>query len=155
MSYVSDIINSMTTTGIAEIMTLPICTLKTNYQNTNQLPMSTVAKNIYNNGGIMAFYRASPAAIGSQIFSTSSKYFLYRFLENKQYPYTNKVFNGMIAGLISSLMTHPIDSIKIHLQMNSSFIEAVKKNGPMLFYRGYSKSFTKTLVSSSLFFPYL
>lgn len=153
MSNQTNIINSAIATGIAEIMTLPICTIKTNYQNTNSISMLQTMKHIYNQGGIQAFYRASPAAIMSQIFSTSSKYFLYRWFENQNILYSNKVFNGLMSGIISSLLTHPIDTIKIHLQMNASFKNEFKIHGPKLLYRGYSKTFGKTAISSCLFFP--
>ncbi|AGF84956.1 carrier protein [Moumouvirus goulette] len=152
MSCSRDFVNSAIATGFAEIMTLPICTFKTNYQN-GSTTMNQCLQNIYKNGGIKAFYRASLPAITSQIFSTSSKYFLYRYFEVCDFTYSNKILNGICAGVLTSLMTHPIDTIKIHLQMNTSFTKELKIHGPKIFYRGYSKSFGKTIVSSSLFFP--
>ena len=98
--------------------------------------------------GIKSFYKASFPAIFSQIFSTSSKYVLYRYIDNNQFT-TNKFLNGMIAGITSSLFTHPMDIVKIHMQMNKKFIPELKKIGPTIFYRGYSKSFTKIMLSSS------
>nr|QZX42720.1 mitochondrial carrier [Mimivirus sp.] len=153
MSNQNNIINSAIATGIAEIMTLPICTIKTNYQNTNSTSMYQTIKHIYNQGGIQAFYRASPAAIMSQIFSTSSKYFLYKWFEKQNIPYSNKILNGLMSGIISSLLTHPIDTIKIHLQMNANLKNEFKIHGPKLLYRGYSKTFGKAAIGSCLFFP--
>lgn len=83
--------------------------------------MVQTAKEIYRQNGLKTFYRASFPAITSQMFSTSSKFVFYRKLEDLQLPYTNKVTNGIIGGVASSLVTHPIDAIKIHLQMNKSF----------------------------------
>ncbi|BCS82713.1 mitochondrial carrier-like protein [Cotonvirus japonicus] len=153
MTHKSNIINSAIATGIAEIATLPICTIKTNYQNTNSISIYQTIKSLYINGGIKSFYRASPAAISSQIFSTSSKYFLYKYFESKNFKHSNKVLNGIMAGILTSLITHPIDTIKIHLQMNSSFKHQFKIDGLKLFYKGYSKTFGKTFISSCLFLP--
>lgn len=139
-------------TGISEIVTLPLCTIKTNFQNTNSISIISTIKDIYLREGIKSFYKASFPAIFSQIFSTSSKYVLYRYIDNNQFT-TNKFFNGMTAGLISSLFTHPMDIVKIHMQMNKKFIPEFKKEGLTIFYRGYSKSFAKIMLSSSLYFP--
>ena len=141
----NNIINSMIATTIAELITLPICTIKTNHQNNiniskthtdviihncsevkalirifqyknTSIPIFYTIKNIYNNGGIKAFYKASFPAITSQVFSTSSKYFLYRYLDDINYQYSNKILNGMISGIIKSFFTHPIDFLKIYWQ---------------------------------------
>ena len=152
MSY-EHVRNSVIGTTIAEIATLPICTLKTNYQNTNSNSITATAKSMYKTNGIKSFYVASVPAILSQVFSTSTKYTLYKFLENKNYQYTNKITNGIFSGIVSSLMTHPIDSIKIHTQMRTPFLPELRKHGMYLFYRGYSKTFSKVVVGSALFFP--
>lgn len=145
-----NIISSSTATGIAELATLPICTIKTNFQNIQDMrykpSIINVTKDIYKRGGIKAFYAASYPAIIGQIFSTTSKYTLYRYLNtNPDYPIKNKFLNGFTAGVISSIFTHPMDVIKVHLQMN-------KKLDSFL-YRGYSKTFTKIAISSTIFFP--
>lgn len=148
-----DIINSAISTAIAEIATLPICTIKTNYQNTNSTSITQTVKDLHKKGGISAFYRASPASISSQVFSTSSKYFLYRYFERQNFKYSNKFFNGVASGILSSLITHPIDFIRIHMQMGKPIIPEIKTHGPGVFYRGYSKTFGKVFVGSAMFFP--
>lgn len=139
--------------SLAEIATIPICTTKTCYQNTNSNSITNTIKIMYNNGGLKSFYRASYPAIGSQVFSTTSKYFLYKYLENTNYPYSNKFLNGLISGLSVSLVTHPIDFIKIHWQMNTSIIKTFKEKGYGSIYNGYSKNLLKTTIGSLLFFP--
>lgn len=145
--------NSAIATGIAEVLTLPICTIKTNYQNSSSTSIKCTTQSIYNKSGIKGFYKASFPAISSQIFSTTTKYVFYQWLNDQNYKYNNKVTNGIAAGIMSSLMTHPIDMIKIYRQMNTNFKPEIKKYGPMVFYRGYSKTFGKILLSSALFFP--
>ena len=149
-------INSCIATGIAEIATLPICTLKTNYQNgclhnTKIIPM---AKELYATGGIKAFYRASFPAMSAQMFSTSTKYTLYTYLQQKN---DNKFVNGIASGITSSIFTHPLDVIRVHKQMNKSLSATLYQDVSFMkyktFYKGYSKTFSKIALSSALFFP--
>lgn len=145
-----NIIASGSATAIAEFATLPICTIKTNFQNIIDMKrkpsIQEVVKNIYTRGGIKAFYAASYPAIGGQIFSTCSKYTLYRYFNsNPDYPVKNRFLNGLTAGVVSSMVTHPLDVFKVHLQMGKKFDGKI--------YRGYSKTFLKIAISSSIFFP--
>jgi len=150
----SNIYGSLTATALAEIATLPICTLKTNYQNTNSTSIVKTAQTVYRMRGIRGFYAASIPAIMGQMFSTSSKYVLYRWLDtNPDYPVKNRFVNGITAGITSSLLTHPMDVVKVHLQMKEPVLSQIRVNGLGLFYRGYSKTFSKIVVASSLFFP--
>jgi hypothetical protein len=59
----------------------------------------------------------------------------------------------MFSGIASSVITHPFDAIKIHLQMGTSFVPEIRRHGYLIMYRGYSKTFSKVCVGSSLFFP--
>jgi hypothetical protein len=150
---IKNTISAASATAVAEFLTLPICTIKTNYQNTMDLkqkvPMGVVVRDIYNRGGVRAFYKASFPAILGQMFSTTSKYVLYRYLDTSpDYPIKNKFLNGMTAGFISSLATHPLDVARVHLQMAKTMPSL-----GLLYYRGYSKTITKIAISSSLFFP--
>jgi hypothetical protein len=147
-----NIIYSSSATAVAEFMTLPICTIKTNFQNIHDMRVKpsifSVIKDIYSRGGIKPFYAASFPAIGGQIFSTTSKYTLYRYFDsNPDYFIKNKFLNGLTAGVISSIFTHPMDVIKVHMQMGN------KLGSFQHLYRGYSKTFMKIAISSSIFFP--
>jgi len=145
---------SLTATAIAEIITLPICTLKTNLQNSNQTSIKKLSLDIYKKHGLKFFYNASFPAIMGQMISTSSKYTIYKFLTtNEKNPIKNKFVNGMIGGIGSSLITHPLDVVKIHMQMKYNFMNILRNEGLKIFYRGYSKTFTKITISSSCFFP--
>lgn len=152
MDY-NNLVNSALGSAVAEIITLPVCTLKTNYQNTSSTSIISTAKEMYKSRGLRSFYQASFPAIFSQMISTSSKWVIYRHLEDQHYQYSNSIFNGVISGISSSLVTHPIDTIKIHLQMRKPFVPELKTHGIRLFYRGYSKSFSKVCVGSACFFP--
>jgi hypothetical protein len=143
-------------TIIAEFATLPICTIKTNYQNTNSNSIINTTKELYQTNGFKSFYQAFIPAMCSQMISTSSKFVFYKYLEDKKLVknFTGyKFINGAIAGLTSTILTHPLDNIKIHHQMNKSIVSEIKSSGIKVLYRGYSKTISKIIVSSSLFFP--
>ncbi len=143
------LLNSALATSVAEIATLPICTVKTNYQNHNFSTVSETVRHIYQTQGLKGFLNASLPAVGAQVISTSSKFFLYRNLQSYNNSDKNpwiRFLNGASSGILSSLITHPMDVVRVHIQMNSK----IPWNKP---YRGYSKTFGKVVVSSSLFFP--
>jgi hypothetical protein len=143
--------------GVAELVTLPICTLKSNYQNTNSdsaiktfKHMVDIARKEYNGNYFKVFYKASIPAVSAQVFSTTSKLALYRKFDEYS-PY--KIANGAAAGFLVSLITHPIDRIKIHLQMIST--QTIPNNSHIWanIYKGYSKTFTKTIIGGMMYFP--
>lgn len=139
-------------TLIAEIVTLPICTIRTNYIN-NKLksPISTI-KNIYSNRGIYGFYQASLPALSGQVISTSCKYFTYhrykKITENLSIDNTlGSIISGSLGGITVSFITHPIDVIKVNKQMGTRNYSI--KN----FYRGFTPTLCKAGFSGALFFP--
>lgn len=142
-------------TLVAEVCTLPICTIKTNFQNGTYTSIAATAQAILRRDGLRGFYKASLPATLAQVLSTTSKYTLYQKLESVTHntPYYNRFLNGLTAGVISSLMTHPLDIIKVHMQMNTRFLPVLQTVGPKVIYRGYSKTLGKICVSSLLFFP--
>lgn len=145
---------AITGTFVAEIATLPICTIKTNYQNTESKSIANTAQTMYRKFGLKVFYQASFPAVGAQILSTTSKYTLYKYLNNKsENKWSNKFINGITSGVITSLATHPLDVVRTHMQMNTKIVPEIKKIGPTIFYRGYSKTFSKIAVASALYFP--
>lgn len=149
--------NSVIAATCAELITLPICALKTNYQNTASNSIISTFIKIKQTSGIKGFYNASLPAISSQAFSTSIKYCIYKRLIKEfsdESPGLDKRFLcGTTSGLISTIFTHPIDVIKIHMQMRKSFITELKKEGLFLFGRGYSKTLSKILIASTLYLP--
>ena len=153
MSHVKrDLIASMTATTVAEVATTPICTLKTVFQNSrsNQTIQQTL-RGIYGRGGLTAFYKASPAAVTSQVLSTGMKYSLYRYLQ-RDFGY-NSFLCGFISGIAATVFTHPIDSVRVYLQMGGNVGNEFKQRPLSFMYRGYSRSFLKSGVGSSCFYP--
>lgn len=145
---IDNIVASAVSTCIAEIVTMPICTIKTNYQNTN-ISVYDVIKKI-SKKGIWYYYKPSLWALMSQVVSTTSKYTFYEKIKTHL---NNKYLSGTISGVLSSIFTHPLDVIKIHNQMCKNVIPSYRKEGLCFLYRGYSKTFIKSAIGSTFFFP--
>ena len=161
-------------TFIAEIITLPICTIKTVYQNNLTFTVKDTINHIYKQNGYKGFIHAFGPSIFSQILSTSSKYTIYEYIKTirstEKNDITNNSLNGMISGILGSIITHPIDVWKNYKQRNQNYIKFIKRNlirhnlikpnliKPNLiklnffafikntFYVGYSGSFGKNII---------
>jgi hypothetical protein len=151
-------------TGIAELITLPLCTIKTVHVNTsksvidNSLMLDTnlkqkvrnTAKYIYRERGIRGFYSAAIPALCNQVLTSTLKYSCYRYLCDNYKSLTNTYIGksalSFIAGVSTSLITHPIELIRIQRQMNQKWT-------PSILYRGYSAGLSKTFVGSITFYP--
>lgn len=167
--------NSLISTFIAEMATLPICTVKTIYQTQTVGQFKTIfdtAKSIYKSNGISGFYVGSIPAVASQMFSTSAKYTMYKYICNNYNG--NKYMNTIIGCVFISLGTHPLDCIKTNMQKTTGntryntatglikknihifreyVMPKIKTDGYRFLYGGYSKTLTKVFISAPLFFP--
>ena len=142
----------MLATAVAEVATLPICTLKTKYQNNHAgESVRAVARSMYAHGGIRSFYAASLPSIGAQVLSTSSKWTLYSYLHHEKK--LNSPVSGLLSGVLSSLATHPMDFVRVHWQMQKPIATELRTHGFRVLYRGYTKSFSKIALGSVMFFP--
>jgi len=164
------IISSIIGTTCAEVLTLPICTVKTIYQTQTQAQTNNKVKplqivsNLYQTQGIKGFFQASGPAIVSQVLSTSSKYYLYHIIKDLRQTepddFISNSINGALGGLGGSVLSHPFDVWKNHIQRSASLpfkerldlvrnpIQSIK-----ILYSGYSGSIIKNLVLYSLLFP--
>ncbi len=161
-SFISSAIGSF----VAEIVTLPICTIKTVYQNDIKLNIKTTIENIYKNNGFYGFYQAATPAIISQVASTSIKFGFYEKIKNyrktEKEDLLNNSINGMLGGLLGSIITHPIDVWKNYNQRGVSYFNFIKdylkKNSlkdihKNVFYVGYTGSIGKNIALYSSLFP--
>jgi hypothetical protein len=143
---------SIVATFTAEILTVPFCTLKTICQVEHISNPVTAAIKLYKTNGIKGFYRATVPATVAQVYSTSSKWTLYKLLEDVNYSGKNRITNGIISGVLTTLVTHPIDAVRITMQRQLPVKETIRTT-PNFFYKGYSKSLLKVIVGSACFFP--
>ena len=149
------LVSSIIGSGCAEVLTLPICTVKTIYQ-TNTLSGKTISQiisYIYLTNGFKGFFQASVPAITSQILSTSSKYYLYHQIKSYRQTDPNDLlsnsFNGALGGVGGSLLSHPFDVWKNYMQRD----QRLQKLNLSTLYSGYSGSFVKNIVLYSILFP--
>lgn len=147
------LISSSIGSACAEILTLPICTVKTIYQTQTSLRPKQICINLYKSQGIKGFFQASGPAIASQVLSTSSKYFLYHkikeFRQTDSSDILSNSINGALGGIGGSLLSHPFDVWKNHVQRSVILPDLSIKT----LYSGYSGSIVKNLVLYSLLFP--
>jgi hypothetical protein len=149
------LISSSIGSACAEILTLPICTVKTIYQTqtTSKLTPLQIIINLYQTKGIKGFFEASTPAITSQVLSTSSKYYLYHTIKNYRQTADSDIIsnsiNGALGGLGGSVLSHPFDVWKNHLQRGQKLLNLEIRT----IYSGYSGTIAKNILLYSLLFP--
>lgn len=134
---------------VAELVTYPLLMIKTRYQITNGSIREVIVR-LYHN---KEFYTGLSWATLSQCTSTTSKYFIYKYINNRV---KNKAISGIISGTCSSILTHPLDVIRIYTQMNQLhlFKTNLKLGIRSTLYAGYSKTLLKQLGSAAWFVPF-
>lgn len=148
--HAKNMISNAIGTGVAEILTLPICSIKTNYQVGNDTFRQVVTK-IYRGAGVRGFYSASAPAFFAQVTNASFKYTGYNFL--KETTGLPLPVCGLMAGLTVSIFTHPLDFVRISWQRQVSVSEEIRQNGLRVIYRGYTKNIVKVLVGATTYLP--
>jgi hypothetical protein len=139
---------------IAELATLPLYAIKTNYQTSSDKSVRNVAKNIYSKYGIWGFYNAVLSAILARVASSFIKYSIYN--EIKYYRQTNnhKLFdnmiNGCVAGVACSFFVHPIDVVTNHLQRFKKFDAGLFQT--KILYAGFSQTLLRNFILYSVLF---
>ena len=149
-------ISSSIGSACAEVLTLPICTIKTIYQTqqqTNKLTPVQIITHLYQTKGISGFFQASTPAIISQVLSTSSKYYLYHAIKDYRQTADSDIvsnsINGGLGGLGGSVLSHPFDVWKNHLQRGKPLLNLQIKT----LYSGYSGTIAKNILLYSMLFP--
>ena len=149
-------ISSSIGSACAEILTLPICTIKTIYQTQqqpNKLTPVQIISNLYQTKGISGFFQASTPAIISQVLSTSSKYYLYHAIKDYRQTADSDIvsnsINGGLGGLGGLVLSHPFDVWKNHLQRGQRLLNLQIKT----LYSGYSGTIAKNILLYSMLFP--
>lgn len=130
----------------AELITLPICTLKTVYQS-GKYDIITAISNIYSKRGILGFYSGSTPAILAQIFASTYKLILFDRISGYM-PHGDifTILAGIIASMTCVFFTNPIDYLRVSYQMGNS----ISLKG---IYRGLYPNLAKGLVGGATFLP--
>lgn len=149
--------SSVVGAGTAEIVTLPLCTIKTNFQVNNTASLRKEILSIYTKNGMKGFYGASVPAIFGQVVSTSSKFTFYQIIKHERKTHDgdllNNSLNGMVGGILGSLLSHPIDVVKNSYQRDKQIFNEIKKAGYKTFYRGYTQTIAKNIMLYGTLFP--
>lgn len=143
---------------VAEIITLPIATIKTNLQTSHKTSDTTykIANDIYYHKGIKGFYNAVLPAMTSKMVSSGVKYALYselkyyRNTQNKNL--SDNMINGCIVGFVSPIFIHPIEVISARMQNFQKF--EIKLLQPHILYGGLSKALLRNTILYTILFPF-
>ena len=161
-SLYTNCFSSCVGTLLAEIATLPACTVKTIYQN-NKSTIPETIRLIIKTQGCRGFFTASSPAIITQVLSTSSKFTLYEKMKHiRKTEISNWIdnsINGVVSGLTGSLITHPFDVWKNFSQRNQNYWSHLKHFShlgefiKLGLYPGYTGSIVKNIALYSTLFP--
>jgi hypothetical protein len=139
---------------IAEISTLPIYAIKTNYQTSSNKSVRSVTKNIYSQYGILGFYNAVFSAILARVASSFIKYSIYNeikyYRQTSDHELIDNMINGCISGVVCSFFVHPIDVVTNHLQRFKKFnFNLFEVN---ILYAGFSQTLLRNFILYSVLF---
>lgn len=149
------IINSTISVGLAEIITQPICLIRTRVinmfdtQNVSEYNLTKqIIKDLYNEEGMIGFFRTSPPGVASQMLATALRYSIYTNNENETT--MDKVKISALGGALASTIVNPIDVVRVNLQLG--YRELLSK--PLSFYyNGYAAALWKSSVGGAIYFP--
>ena len=153
----SYVINNMIASSIAEIITLPLCTIKTNHQVNNNRFLKETVLQIYNKHKFIGFYQASFPSVLSQVLSTTTKYSFYKYFSHIRQTNKNDILqnsiNGVIGGLLGSIICHPVDVYKNYTQRGVNYFEELRIKKFKILYQGYSQTIIKNILLYSILYP--
>jgi len=148
---------------IAELVTIPVCTLRTQYQTMvkhNYVAYDYI-KDIYKCNVIKGFYNASWASSCSQVLSFTIKYTAYeniKKIKNKNNPnaptfFIDNLLISITSSWCASVFHHPFDVTRVHIQRNDNIKQLIKQKG---IFRFFSAGYKVTLLnntSKAIIFP--
>ncbi len=175
---INTILLSMVSSGLAELVTVPIDTVKVHLQaNISQSipsktnPILRSVKEIYRYDGIKGFYRSSVASVGRQMLSGGVRMGLFDWInlywKKDTYTTSQKIISNMgqgaICGVVSSSISMPFDLVKTRVQAVqgtsqnmgvTGMIKYVwKQHGLVGFYHGYRQTMERSVSISMIQMP--
>lgn len=126
----------------AELITLPICTIKTIYQVEN-IPIRESIKKIIKNPSVI--FKASVPAVLTQIYNSVYKYTLFNYLQQ----FFDKTWQLLLLGSFTSmsclLISHPLDYIRVCFQTNKPLGKEI--------WKGIRPNLMKQAIAGMLYLP--
>lgn len=157
---------SMVGAGLAEVVTFPICTLRTRYVSDEGHAFGRVRdlfRHMMTHGSRRnAFWSGCFPAVVSQMVSTGSKFTLFWMLKDwrrtptstRPIDLANNMVNGMVSGVVGGLLVHPFDVWKTHRQRPEvSFRCELNRHGSLMLWRGAYATISKSIILYGLLFP--
>ena len=126
-----------------------------NYQYRYGGSFTSTISTLYNQGGILRFYKGYPYALMMgpicRFSDTASNAFTLKYLENKDLPLSVKTLAGSTVASINRIFLMPIDTLKTSLQVNSNnglidIKNKIKINGFRTLYNGSTASVSATFL---------
>ena len=140
---------------VAEIVTLPFCTLKTNVQTSAGSARRNLHEILRTRGVISGLFGAAPFAVAGQVLSTTSKYGLYEWFKKQRGTEDAEVgsnaLNGAASGILGGILTHPCDVAKMHRQRGVPL--DLHTHGVGVLWRGLGQTCLKNLTLYTFLFP--
>jgi len=103
-------------------------------------------KNIKNKYGFSSFFKGSSFSIIKNTIGISTRFITYEYLKKNNTPI---LLNGFLSGIVSSIISHPFDTIKTNIQINNKKepiykeITNIYNKGGLL---GFMKGFTPRVI---------
>lgn len=119
MESVNRIVSAAVGVSCAEIVTLPICTVKTIYQVENVSVKDCVSK-IKNNP--LVLFKASIPAVLSQIYTSVYKFTIFNYFQQFFEKTWQLLLLGSCVSVSSLVVTHPLDYIRVSYQTNQKMV---------------------------------
>eukprot|EP01041_Mallomonas_annulata_P000735 gene735-1413_t len=171
--YTIDAIQSLTSSFIANTISLipwvpcEVLTAKLAMQDSKGIGMIPMITQIYKNDGISGFFRGFGSSLGSHVIYSFEWWASYSIARremsrhglDKSNPILYDTIPGIIAGIISCIGSHPIDTFKTRIMtgtMNQKSIiqniqEIINKKDFLSVYSGLSASLVAGAISSAVF----
>jgi len=154
-SLLSNVLPSLFGGAIAELITLPMNTIKTVYQCNKNTTYTSTYKDLVKNGNYSRLYNSSIASVLEKSIGISSRFTIYSILKDARGTKQNDIFsnfiNGSISGVLSLVISHPLDVVKTRLQNGSNLNSP--RDWRTGYYSGFSKALARNLTASTLMFP--
>lgn len=132
-----------------------------NYQYKYGFSMKEVAKKLYNEGGILRFYRGYFAALAigplSRFGDTAANTFALEYLKNTNIKLRYQTMLGSILASCNRIFLMPLDALKTSLQVDGvkgiiNLKQKIKDHGFKILFNGTIASFSATFVGNYPFF---
>jgi len=124
------------------------------YLNTNFFNTANLIRKKY---GFMSLYKGWFSSTLRNSITISTRFMVYEYLKKNTNNYS--MINGFLSGMISSIISHPVDTIKTNIQTNNkhisfyqSTLDIYKKGNLIAFTKGIVPRVTRVSIAQAIVF---